>query len=231
MQTCRLALLTELEHTTTVLIRVDLPMRLVLISDTHSELHTLQVPDGDILIHAGDFSNFGTLEELRSFNRALQKLPHKHKISIAGNHDLIFEEDPVTARDTLTSATYIQDSEISIEGLRIYGSPWVPPSASGTFCLSDPQARRKYWNRIPEGLDLLITHCPPFGILDTSRHGITMGCEELKAIVQLRAPKIHVFGHVHGSYGMHTRGNTTFINAAIGSGRTHQRELPVVINW
>jgi Icc-related predicted phosphoesterase len=206
-------------------------MRLVLISDTHSNLHTLQVPDGDILIHAGDFSNFGTLDELIAFNNALEELPHRHKIIIAGNHDHIFERDPSTALKTLTNALYLQDSEVTIEGLRIYGSPWTPPSPSRAFCLSDPKARRKYWDRIPKGLDFLITHGPPVGLLDTSRNEISMGCSELREVVELRSPKIHVFGHVHEAYGILTLGATTFMNTAIGSGRTRQRELPIVIDW
>lgn len=128
-------------------------MRLIFISDTHCQLHTLDVPDGDILVHAGDFSNFGTLEELIDFNSALETLPHRHKLIIAGNHDLIFENEPVIARNALTNAIYLQDSEVVIEGLRIYGSPWIPPSLSRAFCLANPQERRKWWDKIPCGLE------------------------------------------------------------------------------
>jgi Icc-related predicted phosphoesterase len=203
-------------------------MQLVLISDTHSELHTLSVPNGDILICAGDFSDFGTIEELRAFNDALGALPHRHKLVVAGNHDYCFDRDPIGSVAALTNAEYLQDREVTIEGLRIYGSPWMSPSFSHAFCLPNPRDRRLYWDAIPTGLDVLVTHCPPWGILDMNSWGVSKGCSELLSVVQMRKPTLHVFGHIHEAYGIHSEMGTTYINAAIGSGRTYPRNSPVV---
>ena len=61
-------------------------IRVVCISDTHNQISkmTHDFPDGDILIHAGDFSEAGHISEVKAFNEWLGSLPHKHKIVIAG---------------------------------------------------------------------------------------------------------------------------------------------------
>jgi predicted phosphohydrolase len=106
-------------------------MRLVLISDTHQRHDRLVVPDGDVLVHAGDFSTRGGVEEVARFNAWLGTLPHKHKVVIAGNHDFLFEREPVLARSMLTNATYLEDSGVTIEGVRFWGSPWQPRFSTG----------------------------------------------------------------------------------------------------
>jgi predicted phosphohydrolase len=61
--------------------------RFVCLSDTHSKHSKIEVPDGDVLIHAGDFCHFGTPEESRDFLNWYSSLPHPHKLLIRGNHD------------------------------------------------------------------------------------------------------------------------------------------------
>ena len=65
-------------------------MKLVCISDTHRMYKRINVPKGDVFIHAGDIEIYNCLSELRDFNKWLDSLPHKHKIVIAGNHDRFF---------------------------------------------------------------------------------------------------------------------------------------------
>ena len=103
-------------------------MRLVVLSDTHGQHDKItDVPEGDILIHAGDFMNSGTdMLEIISFNRWLGEQPFRHRVVCAGNHDKYFESDPGTARALLTNAHYLENSEITIEGIRLWGSQYTP---------------------------------------------------------------------------------------------------------
>src|SRR5271170_4080000 len=172
------------------------------------------VPDGDILIHAGDATMMGRMNEIAAAGVWMRNLPHKHKIFVAGNHDWMFEKNPTLAVDLFNQgilgltdkpgSTYLQDSEVTVEGLRIYGSPWQPRFYDWAFNLDRGAAIKAKWDLIPEGLDVLITHGPPMGIHDQitphlgSNH---LGCEELMTAVERVKPKIHVYGHIHGGYG------------------------------
>jgi hypothetical protein len=206
-------------------------MRIVLVSDTHG--HAVRIPDGDILIHAGDLTPSGTSSEIASGVKWLASLPHRHKVLIAGNHDLLFEKRPNEAASLLRDASviYLQDVDINIEGLSIYGSPWQPEFMNWAFNVPRGQLA-KYWDLIPFGIDILITHGPPHGILDQrmpsgmrrpapwedekpfagSNH---VGCEELLAAVERTRPRIHVFGHIHRGYGTTQNEYTTFYNACL----------------
>jgi predicted phosphohydrolase len=99
--------------------------RLVLLSDTHGR-HDAPVPDGDILVHAGDFSAWGDLREVKEFNDFLGAQPHRRKVVIAGNYDWSFYRRESEARALLTNAFYLQDESAEIDGLKFYGSPWQP---------------------------------------------------------------------------------------------------------
>jgi len=158
-------------------------MKLVCISDTHS-LHRrmLEIPDGDVLIHAGDCLGAGTLDNVEDLNDWLGTLPHKHKIVIAGNHDWVFQEAPDFAREALTNATYLEDSGTEIEGVRFWGSPWTPTFVDWAFMLDRGQLLHDRWMQIPEDTDVLITHGPPKGIGDESSLGFrcqNVGCVDL----------------------------------------------------
>jgi len=111
-------------------------MKLVCISDTHS-LHWRMpdIPDGDVLIHAGDCLDQGTLENIEDLNNWLGTLPHRHKIVIAGNHDWAFQETPELARQALTNAIYLEDSGVETEVVRFWGSPWTPTFMDWAFML------------------------------------------------------------------------------------------------
>ena len=174
-------------------------MKIVTIADTHGLHNQLKnIPDGDILIHAGDLTNIGEIDDVIKFNEFLGKLPHRKKIVVAGNHDFCFEKEPGT-RDLLTNAIYLEDSEVTIGGIKFYGSPWTPRFGNWAFMLFRCGEQLKYrWDLIPNDTDILITHGPPLGILDTVLpRDENVGCELLIKKVQKVKPKYHIFGYIH----------------------------------
>ena len=160
--------------------------------------------------------NSGTdLLEIISFNRWLGEQPFRHRVVCAGNHDKYFESDPGKARALLTNAHYLENSEITIEGIRLWGSPYTPEFFHWAFMYPRGTAATRYWDSIPEHLDVLITHGPPLGILDqTAPQTLHLGCAELLDAVWSKKPKVHLFGHIHGGAGELERDGIRFVNAA-----------------
>jgi len=195
-------------------------MKVTCISDTHNHHNKIKISQCDILIHAGDFTSVGKFHEISNFGKWLNNQPAKYKVVIAGNHDLTFESMGPLARETLKEACpdviYLQDSEVEINGIRIYGAPWQPQFYSWAFNLERGEDIKRKWDLIPTGIDILITHGPPHGILDIVKDDPTnlIGCEELYKAVERIRPKYHLFGHIHDSYGTAFNSTTRFINAA-----------------
>jgi predicted phosphohydrolase len=205
-------------------------LRIVAVSDTHSRHARVAVPDGDIFIHAGDATMGGTVAEVIEFNRWLGTLPHGEKIVCAGNHDLLFEKNPSLARTLLTNATYAQDQLVTALGLRIYVSPWQPRFFDWAFNLNRGDEIKRKWDLIPDDVDVLVTHGPPLGILDVS--GLTgehVGCEELRVAVERVRPRVHVFGHIHHSYGVRDWDGMRFVNACVCNENYQPLNPPVVV--
>jgi len=237
-------------------LRVNAPInenkgRFVCISDTHGKLDEMvnEIPDGDVLIHAGDFTNYGDVGEVINFNAAMGTLPHKVKLVIAGNHELGFEDgEELTvqqlnglnmlginkAYELLTNCIYLCDRQIDVFGLKIYGSPWHPmPGYS--FYRARGAALLKKWDMIPNKLDVLVTHTPPLGHGDYNAwnkcDGVLAGCAELLNTVEYRVkPKYHVFGHIHDRHGATTNGKTKFINASICDHKLNCVYPPIVFD-
>lgn len=205
-------------------------MRIVCLSDTHNLHDRITVPEGDLLIHAGDATMRGTLEEIVVFDAWLASLPHRHKVVVAGNHDFLFEREPALARQLLRSAVYLQDSGVELDGLELWGSPWQPWFFDWAFNLRRGAPLREKWDLIPESTDVLITHGPPHGILDRVDGGELVGCEELlQAILRCR-PRLHVFGHIHEGYGQEKRDGVTFVNASNCNRAYRPVNPPVVVD-
>ena len=193
-------------------------MRIVCVSDTHGYHRRTEVPDGDVLVHAGDLTGDGWLSDVEEFDRWLGTLPHAHKVVICGNHDWCFQDQPAAARARLTNATYLEDSGCEIAGLRFYGSPWTPLFFDWAFMLSEPGLAAK-WAAIPPGLDVLITHGPAHGILDMTNRGEPAGSLTLFDRVREVKPRLHVFGHIHEAAGRSDIDGTVFLNASTQMGR------------
>jgi len=176
------------------------PITVVCISDTHNT--QVNIPSGDVLIHAGDLTNSGTLEELQATLKWLRLLPHPYKVIIGGNHDLILdilateEENPTD----WSGLIYLNNSSVTIRcdsgrELKIYGSPMTPRHGNGTF--QYPRMQDIWKGLLPDDIDILVTHGPPKAHLDLG----DLGCEFLLAELWRIQPRLHVFGHIHAGYG------------------------------
>ena len=206
-------------------------IRLVAISDTHGLHRHLTIPDGDILIHAGDITGHGQMEQVADFNEWLGTLPHRHKIVIAGNHDFCFEDQPGETAALLTNCIYLFDEAITLDGLYFYGSPWQPWFFDWAFNLRRGPEIRAKWELIPKETDVLITHGPPLGHGDLTSHGECVGCADLLESVRQKRPKLHIFGHIHEGYGVMQNEHTTFINASSCNLQYRPVQRPVVFDW
>lgn len=204
-------------------------MRLVCLSDTHGR-HDVHVPDGDVLVHAGDLTGSGSLAEIAKAHAWLADLPHAHKVVIAGNHDHGFQRTPGEARALMTGVTYLEDEGVAIEGVRFYGSPWQPWFFDWAFNLQRGPDLAAVWARIPDDTDVLVTHGPPRGILDRIHSGLEVGCDDLRAAVARVRPTVHVFGHIHEAYGELERDGTRFVNASTCTLRYEPTQPPIVVD-
>ncbi|WP_416395823.1 metallophosphatase domain-containing protein [Allohahella sp. A8] len=207
-------------------------MKIVCVSDTHSRHELVAVPDGDVLIHAGDCTGRGSGEDLVALDRWFSRQPHRHKILIAGNHDRLFESEPARARELITAATYLEDSGTVIDGLNFWGSPWTPTFFDWHFMRERGAPMAEVWECIPASTDVLITHGPPMGVLDEVPRGPNevehTGCADLMAAVLRVRPKIHIFGHIHEGYGTNEIDGTLFINASSLDERYRPVNPPIV---
>jgi Icc-related predicted phosphoesterase len=192
---------------------------------------TSDLPGGPMIIHSGDVSSRGRFQETQDFIDWFASLPYAHKVFISGNHDFIFEkENNLTIPDSIH---YLQDSAVSIEGIKIYGSPWQPWFYNWAFNLPrNGKELKAKWDAIPEDTDILVTHGPPFGILDkVARGGDHVGCELLIERIREIKPKISVFGHIHEGHGTLELEGTTFINASMLDHRYEYVNKPIIIDF
>lgn len=192
-------------------------------ADTHGFHSALQVPDAEVLIHAGDLTRTGTRPEVEEAVQWLASLPHRHKVLVAGNHDFFFESEPEAAAKIVRDAGihYLLDSEVTLDGLRIWGSPWQPRFFDWAFNLDRGDPLEEKWRLIPEGIDVLVTHGPPADHGDRCYDGRRVGCDRLLAHLSRVKPKLHFFGHIHEDRGEWQVGPTRVINCT-----TSECDLP-----
>ncbi|CAK8694897.1 metallophosphoesterase MPPED2-like [Clavelina lepadiformis] len=239
--------------------------RFVCISDTHGEHRKLEsLPKGDVLLHCGDFTDLGKQKQVEDFNEWIGSFKDfKHKIIIGGNHELSFDPKivaevrrraldrtfcwyeyinkipPAITDDwpkVLSNCVYLQDAEVSVNGIRIYGCPWNPEFGGWGFNTKRGEDLLSKWNKIPgDGIDILMTHCPPAGFCDQVEHyqwEERVGCVDLMNTVQLRVqPKYHLFGHIHEAYGYVTDGQTNYINCSYVDRKRRPCNLPVIFDF
>ena len=206
-------------------------MRIVCLSDTHGKHNLIQVPDGDILLHAGDFSGRGRLEEVKRFLDWFAALPHPHKVFIAGNHDFLAERQSQLFHSLIPdNCIYLENNAVEVAGLKIWGSPITPWFFDWAFNRHRGDEIRPYWDAIPNDVDILITHGPPNGILDRTASGQLVGCEELMVQIHRIKPVIHLFGHIHEAYGTAYVNEICFINGSNLNLAYQYVNKPVVVN-
>lgn len=190
-------------------------MKIICISDTHNQHRELNIPYGDVIVHSGDFTDAGSKAETLNFLKWFSALPHKHKILVPGNHDFYIEKHRNDLSKFLPeNINLLIDREYIIGDLKFWGSPYTPGNGSWAFNKNPGSEIAEHWEQIPGDTDFLITHSPPYGILDELDNKRHIGCEKLlERIRQINLP-LHIFGHIHNDYGMVKRQNTVFINAS-----------------
>ena len=205
-------------------------LRIVAMADTHLQHEGLVVPDGDVLVHAGDLLQHGSLDELSRAADYLRALPHPIKIIVAGNHEVCLQKRPAEARALLEGFIYLEDEARTIEGLVFYGSPWQPKFRIWAFGATRGAELASKWKQIPDQVDVLVTHGPPHGFGDRivwANQERRVGCADLLARVREVEPTLHLFGHIHQDRGLWTSGATTFANVTTDEGAAPAMVLTV----
>lgn len=181
-------------------------MKILHLSDTHGcHRRLFDLPGADILVHSGDFTMNGSEQEAIDFMNWFCDLDYPHKIFICGNHDDCLYGANIDGLDN--NVHYLCNSSVVIEGVKFYGVPMFMGD-----CITNRQVL--HYANIPEDTDVLITHTPPFGVLDFDDN-INYGSEELLTRIVTVKPHLHLFGHIHSQYGMKILNNTIFSNGAI----------------
>lgn len=234
--------LTELIYNSYPILTLDVPLepvRVVCVSDTHNLHEQLPpLPNGDVLIHAGDLTQSGTPQELHAVLTWLNNQPHQYKMFIAGNHDRGLEDPSfiVSLKEQYPGLLYLQETSMSL-GIRgrelvFFGSPFTPRQGSWAFqyprmtSLEADLINR--WDSIPSThVDVLITHGPPRYHLD-----FTCGCIGLLKALWKTKPTLHVFGHIHGARGMEVVdwSDDQAAYESIVSGESGWWKLPVLVH-
>ena len=228
-------------------------MRITVISDTHTrqgQIPYSDLPGGDLLIHAGDIMNSGyNKNDIFDFLYWYDSIPgYEDKVFIAGNHDRMFENHPEDIEVWLSkfpNIVYLQDDTYTMyfdgpngdtpeDNIHIYGSPWQPEFYSWAFNLQRNSLQLSgKWEAIPNNTDILITHGPAFGTLDTvaGRQYDNLGCELLAERIERLKPKIHVCGHIHSGYGYVFKDGTHFFNASVLDEQYEYTQKPMTFDW
>lgn len=230
-------------------------MRVVCISDTHSKHRGLVLPDGDLLIHAGDFTMRGYQYEVTGFFDWFADQPFGRKVCIAGNHDWHMEKGVTQAElDSIRDRKidYLHDSEVVIDGVKIWGSPYQPEFFDWAFNVQRGREIQKHWDLIPRDVDIVVTHGPVLGHHDTvvdytdPSETVNVGCKNLKQTLDSIVPSVHVCGHIHCGYGSviagglgpvgaggrgsTSDGSTLYINASILNEAYAVENKPIVFD-
>ncbi len=219
-------------------------MRIVAISDTHGKHRDVSLPAGDVLVHTGDLTVDGSEFVIEDFVRWIATQPFTHKIFIAGNHDFWAEQEPrkVQALAHTAGVHYLCDTGVVLDGLHFWGSPYTPKFMDWAF-MKSAGSMRKHWQQIPVKTDVLLTHGPPFGVLDevmiqveTQRLSMPggmdrhVGCPGLLQRIDQIAVPVHIFGHIHEGYGRHYTDFTRHFNVSQLDNRYRLVNQPVVID-
>jgi Icc-related predicted phosphoesterase len=195
-------------------------LKIVVVSDTHGQHERLGILSGDVLIHCGDFGvgDRNGQKSIADLDSWFSRQRFRSIICIGGNHDFLAEELQSRGKPVFRHAIYLEDESATLDGLVFYGAPWVPELASWAHYRTADELKRA-WAKIPENVDVLITHTPPKGILDKNSNGRECGCSQLRTRLQELRPQVHCFGHIHASAGTIDLAGTKYVNACIVNSR------------
>lgn len=210
-------------------------MRIVCVSDTHGLHERVEVPEGDVLVHAGDMTGRGEEGAVAAFGAWLRDQPHPHEVVVAGNHDFLCERSGALARELSTGEGVhdLEDEGAEITERRFRGSPWQPRFRDWGFDLDRGPELAARWARIPRETDVLVTHGPPHGVLDrVARGGRAVGCEDLAARLGRLDVSLHVFGYIHEAAGSSVDGaGRVAVNASACTLALRPTNAPLVLDW
>jgi hypothetical protein len=217
-----------------------------------------RLPDGDLLIHAGELTGQGMKGEVQDVLKWLvQQAPrYTHGIVfIAGNHDRTFDgpkfgdyniyddigegpkEKPLWLQEALanlpSNVRYLENEDVTIDGVKIWGSPVTPWFHGDRWAFNKHRGPeiKEVWDTIPDNTDIIVTHGPVYGKLDFTEYDkLYVGCFELEKRIYSVKPKLHIGGHIHEGYGMTYDENTTYINASICNLQYEPNNAPIEFN-
>jgi Icc-related predicted phosphoesterase len=228
-------------------------IRVICLADTHGfhdSIPSEELYPADLLLFAGDFSMLGNPIEVESFKSWLHSLKIP-SVVIAGNADTPFDlaqlprfknwiEERIhpgvpvetikpTFLSDLQNIVYLEDSEVTIFGVKIWGSPYTLWHGDSGFRIQNYQASAK-WRKIPKDADVLVVHSPPKYCRDRSVKGDHGGCSELRRVIEKLKPALVVFGHIHEGYGVSMIGETVCVNASIVDYRRTPINAPILVD-
>lgn len=202
------------------------PIDILHLSDTHGQHKNLKsLPEADVIVHSGDFTFAGSEEEAYDFMNWFCNLPYKHKIFIAGNHDMcMYGADHIDGLSR--NVHYLYNNSVFIDGIKFYGIPmFMEDCMDGNLDV--------FINNIPDDTDVLITHMPPKGTCDLANYGKGpehRGNATLAELLKKLHPTCHLFGHEHDAYGKTIKENVIYSNACVVDSRYNLINNPTIIN-
>lgn len=202
------------------------PIDILHLSDTHGQHKNLKsLPEADVIVHSGDFTFAGSEEETYDFMNWFCNLPYKHKIFIAGNHDMcMYGADHIDGLSR--NVHYLYNNSVVIDGIKFYGIPmFMEDCMDGNLDV--------FINNIPDDTDVLITHMPPKGTCDLANYGKGpehRGNATLAELLKKLHPTCHLFGHEHDAYGKTIKENVIYSNACVVDSRYNLINNPTIIN-
>jgi len=205
-------------------------VKLVVISDTHTQEKKLPIIKADIVIHAGDFTYQGKSQEIKNFLDWYKEYPAEHRLLICGNHeetcDISHREYNLHCKDLILNCqdiTYLENNEITIEGIKFYGTAWTPFFCRWGFGGKDigggegARNLEDVYNEIPNDTEVLIAHGPPYKILDKNLENIYCGSKAMRKLLdsgKLSKLKLYLTGHIHENKGQLEVDGVKYINAS-----------------
>jgi predicted phosphodiesterase len=228
-------------------------LRLLCLSDTHSyhgSIPSDKLYPADLVIHGGDFSLLGNPVDVDSFKQWVHSFPTP-AVVVAGNCDLTFDLTnldhfkpridahchPAVPVETikpnfladLQNIVYLEDSEATVLGLKIWGSPYSPEFNDWGFPIRAAEAEAK-WSAIPDGVDIVIAHTPPKDVTDAVESGFHAGCPELRKAIERTNPALLICGHIHEAHGVGNIGETLVVNVSILGSDFKPKNLPTYVD-
>lgn len=228
-------------------------MKIVAISDTHTKhkhlRHVGGIPECDVLVHAGDFTWTGKFWEVRNFLDWFQKQPAKHKIIIAGNHEEPLDKTHKKYNVTIAGLVkmyddiiYLENSAITIDGVKFYGTPWTPwfhdwgfngiEGADAPFRRGGGRMLEDVYGDIPHDTNVLICHGPPYDIVDRATSDNRCGSVEMRKLLEsdkLPTLNLYLCGHIHEARGYEIACGGVHICNVSSLGRDYKTVMPPVV--